>query len=189
VREIWRAAPGSIGCRMGATVEFEARVMIDGLKQIRATMRSVEEKIEELCLPFPEYSYLLSMPGFGPNVSSMVLGAIGNPHRFTSCKQVLKMAGYDLCANRSGKTSKSATPVISKQGKAELRHALYQAAMVASTKSKDFIIYYSNKLKGREREKGIRTKMRVKLAAKMLIIAWTLMKKGEFFNPDYLNKG
>jgi hypothetical protein len=28
--------------------------------------------------------------------------------------------------------------------------------------------------------------MRVKLAAKLLIIAWTLMKKKEPFNPDYL---
>ena len=36
-------------------------------------------------------------------------------------------------------------------------------------------------------EKGIITKMRVKLAAKMLVIAWTLMKKMEAFNPDYLN--
>ncbi len=42
-------------------------------------------------------------------------------------------------------------------------------------------------LRGRERERGIRTKMRVKLAAKMLKIAWTLMKKKETFNPDYLN--
>ena len=39
------------------------------------------------------------------------------------------------------------------------------------------------KLKGREREKGIGTKMRVKLAAKMLIIAWTLMMKKEKFDP------
>lgn len=28
--------------------------------------------------------------------------------------------------------------------------------------------------------------MRVKLAAKMMIIAWTLMKKKEKFNPDYI---
>jgi hypothetical protein len=41
-------------------------------------------------------------------------------------------------------------------------------------------IFYIN---GRERERGIKTKMRVKLAAKMLIIAWTLMKKKEVFNP------
>ncbi len=29
--------------------------------------------------------------------------------------------------------------------------------------------------------------MKVKLAAKLLVIAWTLMKKEEPFNPDYLN--
>jgi len=40
-----------------------------------------------------------------------------------------------------------------------------------------------NKLKGREREKGIAMKMRVKLAAKLLVIAWTLMKKKEKFDP------
>ena len=44
-----------------------------------------------------------------------------------------------------------------------------------------------HKLRGREREPGIKTKMRVKLAAKLLIMAWTLMKKKESFNPDYLN--
>jgi transposase len=42
-------------------------------------------------------------------------------------------------------------------------------------------------LRGREREPGIKTKMRIKLAAKLLVIAWTLMKKKEPFNPDYLN--
>lgn len=31
--------------------------------------------------------------------------------------------------------------------------------------------------------------MRVKLAAKLLVIAWTLMKKKEPFEPKYLNKG
>lgn len=47
--------------------------------------------------------------------------------------------------------------------------------------------YYTEKLRGREREKGIKTKMKVKLAAKMLIIAWTLMKKKEPFDQEYLN--
>ena len=49
------------------------------------------------------------------------------------------------------------------------------------------MVYYTNLLRGREREPGIKTKRRVKLAAKLLIIAWTLMKKKELFNPDYLN--
>ena len=186
---IWQTAPESIGCRVGDAVPFEAQMMVLKLHQVRETIKAVEEKIEELCREFPEYSCLLSIPGFGPDVSSKVLGAIGYPFRFTSGKQILKMAGFDLCAHRSGKTSNSATPVISKQGKADLRYALYQAALVASFTNKDFMTYYTNKLRGRQREKGIGTKMRVKLAAKLLIIAWTLMKKKEFFDPKYLNQG
>ena len=33
----------------------------------------------------------------------------------------------------------------------------------------------------------IKTKMKVKLAAKMLVIAWTLMKKKEPFDPLFLD--
>ena len=96
------------------------------------------------------------------------------------------MAGYDLGANRSGKTSNQAVPVISKRGNSELRYALYQAAHVASSRNPDFIRYYTRMLRGRERERGIKTKMKVKLAAKMLKIAWTLRRKQEVFDPDYL---
>jgi transposase len=188
VGAIWKSAAGSIGCTMGEAASFEAQVMVDSLKQLRQTIKSVEEKLEDACMEFPEYTYLMSIPGFGPDVSSKVLGAIGNPHRFTSAKQVLKMAGLDLCANRSGKTSSRATPVISKQGKADLRYGLYQAAFIASLKNKDFIAYFTNTLTGRAKEKGIVTKMRVKLAAKLLVIAWTLMKKQESFDPKYLKQ-
>lgn len=189
LQAIWQTAPESIGCHVGDAVPFEAQVMVSGLRQVRETIKAVEEKIEDICIQFPEYSCLLSIPGFGPDVSSKVLGAIGYPFRFASGKQVLKMAGFDLCAHRSGKTSNSATPVISKQGKADLRYALYQAALIASLSNKDFMTYYTNKLRGRQREKGIGTKMRVKLAAKLLVIAWTLMKKKETFDPKYLNQG
>ena len=184
--QIWQVAKQSIGCSVGSAVAVEAQIMVTGLNRVRETIKTVEDKIEDICLKFPEYSFLLTIPGFGPDISSKVLGAIGNPDRFTNGKQVLKMAGFDLCASRSGKTSNSATPVISKHGKADLRYALYQAAIISSLHSKEFIVYFTNKIRGREREKGIGTKMRVKLAAKLLIIAWTLMKKKKPFDPKCL---
>ena len=162
-------------------------MMVEGLRHVKEAIRLTDDKIEEVCLHFPEYSYLLTIPGFGPDVSSKVLGGIGNPFRFDNHKQVLKMAGWDLSAKRSGKKSEIVTPVISKKGKADLRYALYQVAHIASARNQYFVIYYTNKLRGREREKGFKTKMRVKLAAKLLVIAWTLMKKEEPFNPKYLN--
>jgi len=187
LQAIWKMAVDSVGCEVGPTVAFEVQVMVEGLKQIRKGIQDIEEKIYEICSQFPEYEFLLSIPGFGPDISAKVLGAVGDPFRFQSGKQVLKMAGLDLSAERSGKTSQSAIPVISKKGKADLRYALYRAAFIASAKNQDFIVYYTHKLRGREREPGIKTKMRVKLSAKLLIIAWTLMKKKEPFNPDYLN--
>ena len=187
LKAIWEMAADSIGCEVGQALDFEAKLMVEYLQQVRESISAIDDRIEEICLGFPEYRYLLSIPGFGPDVSSKVLGAIGNPFRFNNGKQVLKLTGYDLSASRSGKTSDTAVPVISKRGKAYLRYALYQAAFIASTRNRHFIIYYTNKLRGREREKGIKTKMRVKLAAKMLIIAWTLMKKKELFDPEYLN--
>jgi len=184
---IWEKAGESIGCDGVPGVEHEAKVMVEGLRQIQELIKQTEEKILGLCKQFPEYSYILTIPGFGPDVSAKVLGAIGDPDRFQNGKQVLKMGGLDLSADRSGKDSDKATPEISKRGEADLRYALYQAALIASVQNRDVMIYYTNKIRGREREKGIHTKMRVKLAAKLLVIAWTLMKKKEAFNPAYLN--
>lgn len=189
IRAVWEDANESIGCEAGEALQFEARLMIENLQYVKDFIKTIDEQIKAICMGFPEYNYLLSIPGFGPDVSSKVLGAIGNPYRFKNGKQVLKLAGYDLNASRSGKTSDSAVPIISKRGKAYLRYALYQAAFIASTSNINFIRYYTNKLRGREREKGIGTKMKVKLAAKMLIIAWTLMKKKEIFDPRHLNIG
>ncbi len=45
---------------------------------------------------------------------------------------------------------------------------------------------YTHQPHGREREPRIKTQRQVKLAAKLLTIAWPLMKKKEPFNPDYL---
>ncbi len=187
LRTVFEMAQESIGCAVGPGVAYEARVMVEGLKQIREAIEETDRQILERCLEFAEYEFLLSIPGFGPDVSAKVLAAIGDPFRFERGKQVLKLAGWDLNAERSGEGSALARPVISKKGKAALRYALYQAALIASTKDPGFVVYYANKLRGREREPGIRTKMRVKLAAKLLIIAWTLMKKKEPFNPDNLN--
>jgi transposase len=187
LRKIHGLATESVGCPMCPAVEYEADLLVEKLKQVRQQIQKTADLIEDICLEFAEYSYLLTIPGFGPYISAKVLAAIADPFRFENHKQVLKMAGYDLCANRSGKTSAKAVPVISKKGNGELRYALYQAANVAATRVDHFRAYFTKLLRGRERERGIKTKMRVKLAAKMLVIAWTLMKKKEVFDPTHLN--
>ena len=186
LQKIHQLAVESVGCVMGPAAEFEAALLVDKLKEVRGQLKQIADLMQNVCLQFADYSYLLTIPGFGPYVAARVLASIANPWRFDSSHQVIKMAGYDLGANRSGKRSEDAVPVISKRGNAELRHALYQAEHVASTRNRDFIGYFTRTLRGRQRERGIKTKMKVKLAAKMLKIAWTLMKKQEAFDPDHL---
>ncbi len=187
LRKIHQQAVESVGCPIGPAAEYEADLLVEKLKQVRHQVKKTNDLIEDFCLEFSEYSYLMTIPGFGPYVSARVLASIGDPVRFENRKQLIKLAGYDLCAKRSGKTSDKAVPVISKKGNGELRYALYQAANVAAAKVDLFRTYFTRLLRGRERERGIKTKMRVKLAVKMLVIAWTLMKKSEVFDPAHLN--
>jgi len=184
--EIYKKAASSIGCEVTPGVPFEAKTLLDELQELLGMIQDTDKKILEVCSRFPEYASLLSIPGFGPDVSAKVLGAIGNPHRFENERQVLKLAGLDLSKSQSGKSE--GVPVISKKGKAGLRYGLYQAAFIASTRNPRLMAYFTHKLKGRERERGILTNRRVKLSAKMLVIAWTLMKKKEMFDPGCITE-
>ena len=186
LQAIQEAARISIGCEVGESVTFEAKMLVTSLERIRESIVEADSKIAEACRQLPGYESIVSIPGIGPAVAAVVLAAISDPHRFTSAKQVLKLAGLDLSASRSGKNAANVTPKLSKKGKAPLRYALYQAAVIATNRNKNFIEYFSKLLVGREREQGIKTKMRVKVAAKMLVIAWTLMKKGGTFQGVYL---
>jgi transposase len=180
---IYEAASVSIGCPMDEAAHFEAQLLVEQLEKLKHKIGQTEAEIKDQCERFPVYRRLLTIPGFGPYVSSIVLARIGDPHRFKGRRQVIRLGGLDLNAKRSGKRSHAAVPVISKRGNSELRYALYQAAQIATFHNDRFRALFTRYLQGREQERGIKTKMRVKLAAKMLVIAWTLMKTNKDFDP------
>ena len=186
LRSIQQAARNSIGCEVSKAVEFEAKMLVVKLLETRKLIVETDSKIAEVSRLLPGYKSIVSIPRGGPMVAAGVLASIGDPFRFSSAKQVLKLAGLDLSASRSGKNAANITPKLSKKGKAALRYALYQAALVATSRNRYFIRYFSKLIAGRESEQGIKTKMRVKVAAKMLVISSTLLKKGGTFQGDYL---
>lgn len=186
LRSIQEAARQSIGCEVGPSVMFEAKMSVAQLAETRKAIGEVDSEIAGVSRQLPGYENIIGIPGVGPAVSAQLLAAIGDPRRFSSTAQVLKLAGLDLEASRSGKNSENVPAKLSKKGKAALRYAMYQATVIATTRNKYFIDYFTRLVKGREREKGIKTKMRVKVAAKMLVIAWTLMKKNTTFDGKYL---
>ena len=186
LRAIHELAASSVGCPVNEATVFEAQTLVERFHDVHRRIEQTEAQIETVCRRFPTCRRIRTIPGFGPYVCSQVLAKIGDPHRFKARKQVVRLAGFDLNAKRSGKRSQTAVPVISKRGNADLRYALYQAALIASYHHASFRALFTRYLKGREKERGIRTKMRVKLAAKMLVIAWTMMRTETDFDPNLL---
>ena len=186
LRSIYEVAAVSIGCPMGEAAQFEAQQLADRLAAKSEQLNAVMQQIEKVCGQFASYRHLRSIPGFGPYVAAEVLAVIGDPNRFRSRRQIIRLAGLDLNAKRSGKRSDAAVPVVSKCGNAHLRYALYQAAQIATYHNERFRAVFIRYLKGREKERGIKTKVRVKLAAKMLVMAWTMMKNNTDFDPSLL---
>jgi transposase len=186
LRRIHEAAGKSIGCQVDDSTRFEAKMLVDRLEVLQGQLDETMDRIQDIAKETGYYDRLLTIPGFGPYVSAVVISIIGNPFRFTSHKKLLRIAGLDLSASRSGKTSDMAVPVISKKGNGDLRYGLYQAAQVATSKNNTFVQLFTRCLKGRERERGIKTRMRVKISAKMLVIAWSMMKSGQEFNSALL---
>ncbi len=184
VRQVWQAAAHSVGCPLDDAVRWEAPRVVARLQGVRHEARELEHRLDQVAQRVPGYASVRSIPGMGPVLTAMLLAAIGDPCRFEHPRQVLRLAGLDLCARRSGNTSDRAVPRISKQGKAPLRFALVHAAMIGARSDPAIRGYFSRLLAGREQERGIRRKMYVKLAAKLLVIAWTLMRRGDRFRSE-----
>jgi transposase len=187
LKAIHQAAGQSVGLPVDASACYEARLLVERLKRVKDDIGQTMQQIESLCQTLPGYQLLLTIPGFGPYIAALVLATIADPLRFTNRKQVIRLAGLDLNASRSGKKSQDSVPVISKKGDADLRYALYQAALIASYHNDGFRRIYHRMLEGRQGERGIKTKARVKLAARMLVIAWTMLKNNEFFDETRLS--
>jgi len=184
---IYQAAGQSVGLPVDDSACYEARMLVKRLRGVKDQIDQTMQKIEGLCRTLSGYKLLLTIPGFGPYIAALVLATLADPFRFSSRKQVIRLAGLDLNASRSGKKSADSVPVISKKGDADLRYALYQAALIASYHNNCFRRLYHRMLDGRQGERGIKTKARVKLAAKMLVIAWTLLKNSEPFDETRLS--
>ena len=113
-------APSSIGCQFGDSVEFEGQSVVKLLKEVRQRMADTRARIEQVCLKFKEYSCLLSIPGFGPSLSAMVLGAIGNPWRFQNGSAGYQDGGLGSLGQSERKVPGFARGIEERQGRDSL---------------------------------------------------------------------
>lgn len=148
ITELLTVAKDSVGLTQGTEgAKIRLMVLLENFEQNTRHLETIEKEMEKQLLQTGYFEVLTSIPGIGIVSASSFLGEIGDPKRFKSAQQIIRLAGYNLVENSSG-IHKSKTR-ISKRGRKNLRSILYKMAMVAVCKNKDIKLLY-NYLKTRK---------------------------------------
>ena len=120
------------------------------ITQTIAQIELIESQISELeqiiCKAMDELdSVIMTVPGIGKLNGAMILGEIGDIHRFSHPSKLLAYAGLDPVVNQSGKFNAKHTR-MSKRGSKVLRYALINAAWNVSLNNDTFKRYYDSKI-------------------------------------------
>ena len=113
---------------------------IDIVRMIRSG--SSEEDILDIYSKLD--NHLQSIPGIGEVTAPIILAEIGDINNFSSPSKLTAFAGIDPSENQSG-NKKSTDEKTSKRGSPYLRHAIYQAAFVATNNDPVMHDYYVKK--------------------------------------------
>lgn len=90
------------------------------------------------------HSVLMTVPGIGFVNGGIILGEIGDIHRFSEPKKLLAFAGLDPSVHQSGNFQAQRTR-MSKRGSKVLRYALMNAAHNVVKNNATFKAYYDAK--------------------------------------------
>jgi len=152
------------------------------IELLKLHIKCLEKEIETLCQEEFKNSYqsLRSIPGIGPITAYVLLAETQALKHFHDSKQLTAYAGIAPKPNQSG-TFRGKSP-ISKIGNKRIRTAFYLAALKAR-QSGIFKDLYERILK-RSNSKKLAI---IAVARKLLVIAFTLVKSNQLFDPDFLN--
>jgi transposase len=133
----------------------------------------LKQKVELLC----------SIKGVGELTAATIIAETNGFALFENQKQLESYSGYDVIENQSG--DHVGKTKISKKGNSHIRRILHMAALnMVTHKVKPFVDLYQRVYP----KTNIKMKGYVAVQRKLLVILYTLYKKNQKFDPDYLQK-
>lgn len=124
-------------------------------------------------------SVIMTIPGIGYINGGMILGEIGDIHRFSSPGKLLAYAGLDPSVYQSG-NFKARKTRMSKRGSKTLRYALMNAAHNVVKNNRTFKAYYDAKMaEGRSHYNALGH-----CAGKLVRVIWKMLTDEVEFNLD-----
>ena len=143
VRKIKELAKNSFGIKFtGDACSFEIKQLVNQIIFLEKQVDDLELKIKSIYSKLD--THLRSIPGIGEALAPVILAEIGDINNFSTPSKLTAFAGIDPSENQSG-NKKSTDEKTSKRGSPYLRHAIYQAAFIASNNDPVMHEYYLKK--------------------------------------------
>ena len=175
-KELRVLARKSVGANDSA-LSIQITHSIAQIELLDSQLNSVEAEMTEI-MKFND-SVIMTIPGIGYINGGMILGEIGDIHRFSSPSKLLAFAGLDPSVYQSGNYSARRTR-MSKRGSRVLRYALVNAAHNVVKNNSTFKAYYDAKMaEGRTHYNALGH-----CAGKLVRVIWKMLTDEVEFNLD-----
>jgi transposase len=184
VRRAYLLATTSIGLTEGLqALQLALRLHLAQLEILQSQLNQLTQAMTTCLKTLPEAPFLLSMTSMKAPSVALFLAEVGDPKRYRSAAQWVKLAGIQPAPNTSGKKQRSKTP-MSHHGRPRLRTLLYFTCLGLIQTDPHFIQLYSDL---QRRPKNPLTKMQALgvLMNKLLHILWALVKNQTYYNPSF----
>ena len=178
---IYHLAQESIGSSKGLEgYRTELRHFVEDIRHLTGRMDDLEAQIRKTYSGELAFDQLQSIPGVGAVIAATLMAEMGSIGSYRSAKELIKLAGLNVIGKQSGEFQGSR--VISKTGNSLIRSAVYQAALSAAHSKSPLGRWYQRK--SAESKKAPK-KLLIALAAKILRIAFRVMKEGVPYQENY----
>ena len=169
-------AQKSVGASDSA-LSIQVTQTISQIELLDSQLESIEREMTDIMM-FHD-PIIMTIPGIGYINGGMILGEIGDIHRFSSHNKLLAFAGLDPVIYQSGNFKATRTR-MSKRGSRVLRYALINAAHNVVKNNATFKAYYDAKMaEGRSHYNALGH-----CAGKLVRVIWKMMTDEVEFNLE-----
>jgi transposase len=184
VVQAYHLAATTIGVSEGLqALQLAIQIHFSNLQTLQASLKQITHAMTTCLATLPEAPYLLSMKSWKATSAALFLAEVGDPNRYQSAAQWVKMAGIQPVPNTSGKKQRSKTP-MSHHGRAHLRTLLYFTCLRLIQYDPHFAQLYSHL---QRRSNNPLTKMQAigVLMNKLLHILWALVQNHTYYRSSF----
>lgn len=132
-----QTASTSIGLTEGLdAAKIELQMLLAQYELYSNQLETIMQQVEELLQQIPGTEEMLSVPGIGITTLAGFLAETGDLNHYDHGQQIIRLAGFNLRENSSGKKKGKST--ISKRGRSRLRALLFRAVLPMVAKNAEF---------------------------------------------------